>query len=201
MILALVYPEDSRPGNLRAPGSCRLLVANIGDSRAVLCTARELSGSNGGLMALPLSVDHKPNREDETARIEAKGGVVDFQGVWRVFTPGPAAFGGNTIARWGLAVSRAFGDLLLKEAEKYDCVGVVPGGLITAVPEIQAMDLQPNEDRFLVLACDGIWDVLSSEEAVSVCAEQESAKKAAESLLRRTYATNSDDNLTAVVLT
>merc|ERR1712119_182225 len=97
------------------------------------------------------------------------------------FTPGSASFGGNTIARWGLAVSRAFGDLLLKEAEKYDCVGVAPGGLITAVPEIQVMDLNPTEDRFLVLACDGVWDVLSSEEAVSVCAEQEGPQKGAQS--------------------
>jgi protein phosphatase 2C family protein 2/3 len=203
MILALIYPDDARAGEngIKAPGSCRLIVANIGDSRAVLCTARKLPGSTGGLMALPLSVDHKPNREDETARIEAKGGVVDFQGVWRVFTPGSASFGGQTIARWGLAVSRAFGDLLLKEPEKYDCVGVAPGGLVTAVPEIQAMDVNPQEDRFLVLACDGVWDVLTSEEAVSVCAEQETAKKAADAILRQTYASNSDDNLTAVVVT
>jgi len=201
MLLALVYQEDSRPGSERAPGSCRLLVANIGDCRAVLCTARQLPGSTGGLMALPLSVDHKPNREDETARIEAKGGVVDFQGVWRVFTPGSSNFGGQTIQRWGLAVSRSFGDLLLKEPERYDCVGVTPGGLVTAVPEIQVMYLSPSEDRFLVLACDGIWDVLSSEEAVSVCAEQENPKLAAQSLLKRTFSSNSDDNLTAVVLT
>ena len=42
LILALVYPDDSRPGanGIKAPGSCRLLVANIGDCRAVLCTAR-----------------------------------------------------------------------------------------------------------------------------------------------------------------
>jgi len=203
MILALIYPEDSRPDadGVKAPGACRLLIANIGDCRAVLCTARQLPGSTGGLMALPLSVDHKPNREDETARIEAKGGVVDFQGVWRVFTPCSSNFGGQTIQRWGLAVSRSFGDLLLKEPENYGCVGVAPGGLVTAVPEIQVMDLSPSEDRFLLLACDGIWDVLSSEEAVSVCAEQENPKLAAQYLLKRTFSSNSDDNLTAVVLT
>ena len=37
------------------------------------------------------------------------------QGVWRVFTPGPATFGGRSLL-WGLAVSRAFGDLLMKES-------------------------------------------------------------------------------------
>lgn len=200
LILALIYPDVSK-SNGAAPSACRLLVANIGDSRAVLCTSRSLPGSTGGLMALPLSVDHKPNREDEKARIESLGGVVDFMGVWRVFTPGSAQFGGNLIQRWGLAVSRSFGDLLLKEPENYDVAGVKPGGLVNAVPEIQAMELQPSEDRFLIMACDGVWDVLSSEEAVSICAEQEDEKLAVETVLRRTYASNSDDNITAVVLT
>lgn len=202
MIVALVFPEDSRlgPRGARTPGGCRLLVANVGDSRAVLCTGRDAPGGQG-LMALPLSDDHKPNRVDEQQRIESKGGIVDFQGVWRVFTPSSAAFGGQTIARWGLAVSRAFGDLLLKEPEAYHCAGVAPGGLITAVPEMRTIDLQHPLDRFLVIACDGIWDVLSSEEAVAICAETTDPSVAASTLLRRTYAANSDDNITAIVLT
>merc|ERR1712151_577646 len=131
-----------------------------GDSRAVLCQAAPVPGGVGGakqLLAAPLSEDHKPNRADEQRRIEAKGGIVDFEGVWRVFIPSPATFGGQLLARWGLAVSRAFGDLLLKEAERYNCAGVAPGGLITAVPEIRIFDLQPATDRFLVLASDGVW--------------------------------------------
>ena len=51
--------------------------------------------------AKPLSEDHKPNRQDERARIEDAGGVVVWAGTWRV--------GGV------LAVSRAFGDRLLKK--------------------------------------------------------------------------------------
>mmetsp|Transcript_100330 Transcript_100330/g.189291 ORF Transcript_100330/g.189291 Transcript_100330/m.189291 type:complete len:447 (-) Transcript_100330:68-1408(-) len=202
MVLGLVYPEDARPGSsgIREPGSCRLLLANVGDSRAVLCTSRDAPGGVG-LMALPLSEDHKPNRPDEQRRIEAKGGVVDFQGVWRVFTPSSANFGGQTIQRWGLAVSRAFGDLLLKEAEKYECAGVAPGGLVNSTPEFRVFDLEPNVDRFLVLACDGVWDVVSNEEAISICADQSSAKDAATALLKRTYAANSDDNMTAIVVT
>merc|ERR1719221_468987 len=111
MVLALVYPqvELAGSGDARSSG-CRLLVACVGDSRAVLCQARDVPGAGGAqqLVAVPLSVDHKPNRPDEQRRIEAKGGIVDFEGVWRVFIPGPAKFGGNVIARWGLAVSRAF---------------------------------------------------------------------------------------------
>merc|ERR1711907_474965 len=113
-----------------------------------------LSGSGHGdpvLTAVELSEDHKPNRPDEQQRIEALGGSVGFEGVWRVFMPGPAKFGEGTMARWGLAVSRAFGDVLLKEAQNYGCVGVKPGGLVSAVPEIRVLELQPGMDHFIVL--------------------------------------------------
>lgn len=65
----------------------QLYVANLGDSRAVLC-------SNG--RAVAMSEDHKPNREDERRRIEALGGRVIHYGTWRV--------------EGILAVSRAIGD-------------------------------------------------------------------------------------------
>jgi len=71
-------------------GDC-LIVANVGDSRAVL--------SSGG-KAVPLSNDHKPNRPDERRRILSHGGFVQTLGVPRV----------NGV----LAVSRAFGDCTLK---------------------------------------------------------------------------------------
>ena len=67
--------------------------ANVGDSRAILVLR------NGG--AIPLSIDHKPNRKDERERIEALGGSVSLWGVWRV--------------EGCLAVSRAIGDRMLKD--------------------------------------------------------------------------------------
>ncbi|EPS62130.1 hypothetical protein M569_12663, partial [Genlisea aurea] len=70
----------------------RLLVANVGDSRAVIC--------RGG-KAIAVSRDHKPDQTDERQRIEDAGGFVMWAGTWRV--------GGV------LAVSRAFGDRLLKQ--------------------------------------------------------------------------------------
>merc|ERR1711977_528685 len=100
---------------------------------------------------------------------------VDFEGVWRVFIPGQASFGGQMIARWGLAVSRSFGDLLLKEPERYDCAGVSPGGLVTSAPEVRVTDLRPGADRFLITASDGVWDVISNEEAVAICGSQAGA--------------------------
>jgi len=204
LILGIFYPEDSRPGShgVRAPGACRLLIANVGDSRAVLCRAMAAPGTEETrLHAVRLSEDHKPIVPTEQRRIEAKGGIVDLQGVWRVFTPGPANFAGKHIARWGLAVSRAFGDVLLKEPERYGCMGVLPGGLITAMPEIRVFDVEPSQDRFLILACDGVWDVLQDEDAVAVCSSQAGAPDAAMALVKRSFAAASDDNLTALVVT
>lgn len=203
MILAIIYPEDSRAGanGVRSPGSCRLLIANVGDSRAVLCRGVQKKGEEPCLISKRLSEDHKPIVPSEQKRIEAKGGIVDLQGVWRVFTPGPCNFGGKHIVRWGLAVSRAFGDLLMKEPEKYGCLGVMPGGLLTAVPEITVYDLDPAQDRFLMLACDGVWDVLEDDEALAVCSSQEGAEDAAMALVRRSFAAASDDNLSALIVT
>ncbi|CAE7393369.1 jmjd6-b [Symbiodinium pilosum] len=192
MILCLVWPDEGRRGE-QSKAKSRLLVANLGDSRAVL--GRQQAGRLG---AVRLSDDHKPGRPDEQRRIEGNGGVVDMQGVWRVFTPGPATFGGRSLL-WGLAVSRAFGDLLMKEPQRYGCTGC-SGALVSALPEITLHDLNANEDRFLVLACDGVWDVLDDEEAVVVCAEHKTADLAAHALVRRAFELGSDDNLTAVVV-
>ncbi|CAE6925316.1 unnamed protein product [Symbiodinium sp. CCMP2456] len=145
LLLALVYAE---PG-----GAYRLLVANVGDSRAVLCRAAKEPLAPQPLQACRLSEDHKPNRPDEQQRIEALGGVVDLYGVWRVFCPSQVFFGGRAIPRWGLAVSRAFGDLLLKEPQKYGCAQV-RGGLVTAEPELRVVELDPavtGSVRFVVV--------------------------------------------------
>lgn len=187
MLLCLMHGLDAR-------GTCRVLLANVGDSRAVLCRAQA-----GRLAAVRLTDDHKPGRADERRRIESKGGVVDMQGVWRVFTPGPATFAGRSVL-WGLAVSRAFGDILMKEAQRYGCQ-MATGELVTCVPEIHTLELHLTEDRFLVLACDGVWDVLSDEDAVAACMEHRSAALAAHALVRRAFETGSDDNITALVVT
>jgi len=71
----------------------RLLVANVGDSRGVLCNSRG--------MTVPLSVDHKPQSPTEHKRIKKEGGFIKWNGVWRV--------GGI------LATSRALGDAFLKD--------------------------------------------------------------------------------------
>ncbi|XP_076924383.1 putative protein phosphatase 2C 75 [Bidens hawaiensis] len=117
-----------------------IVAANCGDSRAVL-------GRNG--KAVPLSVDHKPDRADERARIEALGGRVTFAA---------------NVARVDgvLAMSRAIGDRFLKR-------------VVTSVPEFVFMK-RDSEDISLVLASDGLWDVVSSElccELVHKCQQED----------------------------
>jgi protein phosphatase 1L len=141
----------------------RLLVANVGDSRAVICRAGK---------AFALSKDHKPNRDDERQRIEEAGGVVMWAGTWRV--------GGV------LAVSRAFGDRLLKR-------------YVVAEPEIQEETIR-DDVEFLVLASDGLWDVVSNQDAVSMVQSIDDAQHAASKLTSEAYNKGSADNITCVVV-
>ncbi|KAL2493277.1 Protein phosphatase 2C 16 [Abeliophyllum distichum] len=108
--------------------SSHIVVANCGDSRAVLYRGKE---------AIALSSDHKPNREDEYARIEASGGKVIQWNGHRVFGV--------------LAMSRSIGDRFLKP-------WIIPEPEVMFVP-------RAREDECLVLASDGLWDVMTNEEA------------------------------------
>lgn len=115
-----------------------VVCASVGDSRAVLCR------KDG--KATPLSFDHKPDDAEEKARIEAAGGSVSSNRV-----------------NGRLAMSRAVGDHSYK-ADKglpYD------KQLVTCVPDVRIAPLQeagvPMYD-YLIVACDGIFDVLSNDE-------------------------------------
>ncbi|XP_062087737.1 protein phosphatase 2C 16-like [Humulus lupulus] len=111
--------------------SSHIIVANCGDSRAVLCRGKE---------PVPLSVDHKPNREDEYDRIEASGGKVIQWNGHRVFGV--------------LAMSRSIGDRYLKP---------------WIIPEPEVMFVaRAREDECLILASDGLWDVMTNEEICEV---------------------------------
>lgn len=91
-----------------------------------------------------LSFDHKPSNELESKRIISAGGWVEFNRV-----------NGN------LALSRALGDFVFKKNEKKSAEEQI----VTAYPDVTVERLTP-EHEFLVLACDGIWDVLSNQEVI-----------------------------------
>ncbi|PIA38340.1 hypothetical protein AQUCO_02800191v1 [Aquilegia coerulea] len=139
-----------------------LLIANVGDSRAVL----GMRDKDDSLIAVQLTVDLKPNLPRESARIEqCKGRVFALQDepeVSRVWLP-------NNDSP-GLAMARAFGDFCLKDF-----------GLIS-VPDISYRCLT-EKDEFIVLATDGVWDVLSNKEVVDIVASAPSRTMAARAVV------------------
>ncbi|KUL90585.1 hypothetical protein ZTR_00375 [Talaromyces verruculosus] len=94
--------------------------------------------------AKPLSFDHKPQNEGEKARISAAGGFVDFGRV-----------NGN------LALSRAIGDFEFKKSAELS----PEQQIVTAYPDVTTHEIT-EDDEFLVIACDGIWDCQSSQAVV-----------------------------------
>ncbi|KAK0182257.1 hypothetical protein PV327_000412 [Microctonus hyperodae] len=111
-----------------------IYIANCGDSRAVLCS------SGNPVFA---TRDHKPILPAEKERIQAAGGSVMVQRV-----------------NGSLAVSRALGDYEYKNVEgRGPCEQ-----LVSPEPEIFVRDRNLEHDEFLVLACDGVWDVMTNED-------------------------------------
>uniref|UniRef100_A0A804PHK0 protein-serine/threonine phosphatase n=1 Tax=Zea mays TaxID=4577 RepID=A0A804PHK0_MAIZE len=145
-----------------------LIVANLGDSRAVLATMSD----TGYLKAVQLTTDQKPNVPQEAERIKRCNGRVfalkDEPSVLRVWLPDEDCP--------GLAMARSLGDYRLKRH------GVV------SEPEVTHRRVAPG-DLFIILATDGVWDVLSNEEVVSiVCAtprKQHASKAVAEAAAQR----------------
>lgn len=142
-----------------------VIIANVGDSRAVLAT-RSDDDDDESLVAVQLTVDFKPNLPQEEERITQCQGRVfclhDEPGVHRVWLPDEETP--------GLAMSRAFGDYCIKEY-----------GLIS-VPEVTQRNIT-SKDQFVVLATDGVWDVISNEEAVDIVSSTPDKAKSAKRLV------------------
>lgn len=140
----------------------RIIIANVGDSRAVLATISD----NGDLVAVQLTIDFKPDLPQEAERITECNGRVfcldDEPGVHRVWLPDEELP--------GLAMSRAFGDYCIKDF-----------GLIS-VPEVTHRNIS-SKDQFIVLATDGVWDVISNQEAVEIVSSTPDRAKAAKRLV------------------
>ena len=122
-----------------------------------------------------LSIDHKPNSKNEKDRIEQLGGKIKFDGSdWRIKD---------------LSLSRAFGDT---DATPY----------VTHLPQIYKYNLN-KKDKFIIFACDGLWDVMSNKKATDYILKLKNqnftgnySKKLAEKAIKE----GSTDNVTAIVL-
>jgi integrin-linked kinase-associated serine/threonine phosphatase 2C len=153
---------DNRSNDYELSGSCaiciliieyKLYCINLGDSRAVLGSRK-----GGKKIALEMSIDHKPTRDDETKRINESGGEVSdkISGVMRVFKKNDEAP--------GLAVSRSVGDIVAHEC------GVI------SEPEIIEKEIEPD-DLFVVIGSDGVWDAMNSTEVVGLILDKMDTKK------------------------
>mmetsp|Transcript_47223 Transcript_47223/g.90139 ORF Transcript_47223/g.90139 Transcript_47223/m.90139 type:complete len:613 (-) Transcript_47223:216-2054(-) len=145
-----------------------LLVANVGDSR---CVMGRMEGGN--MRAVPLSRDHKPQRKDELERIVRSHGFVEPSRAYGGRYVGPARVWAIKQQVGGLAVSRAIGDTNLNS------VGVIP------TPEI-IKEKVTNNDKFVILASDGVWEHLSSQDAVDAAKQHwQDPKKASEVIVQK----------------
>lgn len=148
----------------------RLLVANAGDCRAVLCRKGE---------AIDMSQDHRPSHALERKRVAELGGFIDdgyLNGV--------------------LSVTRALGDWDLKLSRGS------PSPLI-AEPDVRQIVLT-EDDEFLIIACDGIWDVMSSQQAISLVRRglrrHDDPGQCARDLVMEALRLNTFDNLTVIIV-
>lgn len=141
----------------------KLVVANVGDSRAVIC-------NNG--VAKQLSVDHEPSKERRL--IEDKGGFVSN-------LPGdvPRVDG-------QLAVARAFGDRSLKAH-------------LSSEPDV-AEEMIGADTEFFILASDGLWKVMSNQEAVDTIRNIKEPLAAAKRLTEEAVNRKSKDDISCIVV-
>jgi len=138
-----------------------MYTANVGDTRAVL---GQLSGCKR------VSYDHKASDASEIARVQKDGGNVFFDRV-----------------EGSLAVSRAFGDYILKDKG------------VTAMPYIEKTELRVI-DKFLVVATDGLWDVVGDQESIDIIKNRDGALDMAKKLVSTALQNYSRDNTSALVL-
>lgn len=115
-----------------------LQIMNVGDCRAVI--------NNNGL-AIPLTIDHKPFNSQEKLRIaKVNFELEDHRAIKNIY------YDGSDWRIHNLSVSRAFGD--------FDSLPQV-----TFIPQI--FNYYVNNEEFLIMGCDGLWDVLSNSEAIN----------------------------------
>lgn len=131
-----------------------------------------------GGCALPLTADHRLTRPDELARIRTAGGIVV-----------------NHRLNGSLAVSRSFGDV------RHKSVTGVP--TITATPEVAIRALD-DEDEFVVVGCDGLWDTLSMQTVTNYIRAQlndhNDMQRAAKAITEEAIKRGSVDNVSVIII-
>jgi protein phosphatase 2C family protein 2/3 len=164
-------------------------VACSGDSRAVLGSQKD-----GMLVARDLSMDHKPDLPKEKARIVKAGG--------RVSMPGPNGLPPGRV--WspdgcGLAMSRSIGD------KNHRNIGCIPDPDVVHATISPVTQPKGDGDLFIIVASDGVWEFIPSEEACDIVNSYDDASKAVQKLVAvakqrwKEEEGNYRDDITAVV--
>ena len=153
-------------------------VANVGDSSAVLAIVNERAGEKGEspLVATMLSRDHKPDDPTEVERVKQLGGQVKVKNgvprvVWERKTPSDDPDKPPTIDFIPyLNVSRSLGDFWSWSDRTNQFV-------VSPHPDVGVHPFDPAHQRFLVLASDGLWNVMTPQEAVDFVWEYTAGKE------------------------
>ncbi|XP_071696757.1 probable protein phosphatase 2C 49 [Rutidosis leptorrhynchoides] len=132
-------------------------------------------------IAVQMSQDHRPGYLEEKIRVESLGGFIE-----------------GDYLNGELAVTRALGDWYMKSP-----IGFESSSPLTARPDVSQTVLT-EDDEFLIIGCDGIWDVMSNQEAVGVVRRElrryDDPNWCARELVNQALLRESDDNLTAIVV-
>lgn len=151
-----------------------MLVANAGDCRAVVSRQGK---------AIEMSKDHRPCCNKERSRIESLGGYID-----------------DGYLNGQISVTRALGDWHLEGLKE---IGEKGGGPLSAEPEFKMMTLT-KEHEFLIIGCDGIWDVFMSQNAVDFVRrrlqEHNDVKLCCKEVVEEAIKRGATDNLTVVIV-
>ena len=161
-----------------------IIMSNCGDSRGMICA--KITDHEGNLVCKPIltTTDHKPDTPSELERIKAANGYVF-----------------NNRVRGVLGVSRSFGDFKYKSDKKF---GVLQQ-MLSPEPDFYIKLREPNIDEFLVLACDGVWDVMSPEEVcdyiyLQIRNPSSDLKSVADEIVDLCLGKGSMDNITVIII-
>jgi len=184
--LAKALDEDLKDGTtaiVAIINENKLIVGNVGDSELIICKRGK---------PLSLCGVHNPKRnQKEAERIEAEGGKIYND---RLAHPAlnPAIF--------NIAVSRAIGDIFFKHK---DYTKNKPSAL-TATPDIVSYTLSSDDD-FAVLACDGLWDVMSHQDVVEFVLPRlkdiDNPQEVTKQLVEEAFKRGSQYNITTLIVT
>ena len=144
-----------------------IIGVNIGDSRVTIGKL----GPNGKIVAEEFTHDHKPETPDEKKRIIAAGGRV-FAVEYDDGIDGPPRVWLGHMDVPGLAMSRSLGDAVAHTAG------------VTSEPEFFERQLNPETDRFLLVATDGLWEFMDNDECVAMSVDTAEPRISVDTLVR-----------------